>query len=110
LLCPQPAPSAGIEFFDPKFLGPAMPLVEILRHSFEAGTVTQRLPTRGLVRGGLEILPIHEALDQDNGVIIVRLPILREAFEVQAQGVGSQIGKLLPSGQNDKATVLGQQR
>src|ERR1035437_2526910 len=109
LLGPQPAPSPAIQFFDPKFLGPVVPLVEILSHPLEAGTVAQGLPARSLVSGSLEILPADKALDHDNGVVIMLLPILREALEAPAHRSGSQIGKLLAWSQDDEATVLGQQ-
>src|ERR1017187_5795983 len=108
LLGSQPAPSPAIEFFDPEFLGPVVPLVEILSHPLETGSVAQGLPARSLVSGSLEILPVDKALDQDNGVVVVLLPILREALETPAHRSGSQIGKLLAWGQNDEATVLGQ--
>lgn len=35
-------------------------------------------------------------------------PVRREAFAAQAQAAGSQIGKLLPVGQNDEAIVPSQ--
>src|SRR5664280_3429563 len=67
LLGPQPAPSPAIQFFDPQFLGPVVPLVEVLSHPLETRTVAQGLPARSLVSGSLEILPVDKALDHDNG-------------------------------------------
>ena len=97
-----------MEFLDPEFLGAIVRLVKVLRHPFEAGTVAQSLPATGFVSRRLEELPIDKTLDQENRMLVLRLPIRREAFQAQAHGSGSQIGKLLPLDQDDEPAVLGQ--
>src|ERR1039457_1167347 len=95
-----------MEFFDPEFLGPIMPLVKVSSHPLEPAAVAQRLPPGSFVGCAAKELPIHKALHQQNRMTVVLLPIVGHALQTQAQAAGSQVGPLLPVGQNDESAVL----
>lgn len=69
-------------------VGPSVLRAEVLGPSLASRTVTQGFPTTGPVGRYPKELPIHEALDPDDGLSRGRLPVVREPFQAKAPGPG----------------------
>lgn len=86
-----------------------MTLVEIFGHARKTAGVIQAGPAGGLVSGAAEELAINETFDRHDGMAPARLPILGEAGRAQGQRPRSQIGQLLPVGEDAVTGVVGQE-
>src|SRR5271157_2098076 len=66
-------------------------------------------PIGGTITGAFEPFGVHIGFDQGDGVAVALLPVGTEALEVEAQAVGSQVGRAGFGLKQGEASVAGQQ-
>lgn len=99
--------SFGVEGVEKDRLGMVVELIEVNARAAEALGHADFDPIGRAITGAFETLGIHIGFDQEQGVVVLLLPIVAEAFEIQAQEVRGQIGRLTLGREQSEASVTG---
>ena len=86
-------------------LGLVMELVEVNAGATEAFGQADFNPIGRPITGAFEPLGVDIGFHQEDGMLIVLLPILTEAFEVEAQEMGGQVRRLTLGREDGKASI-----
>src|SRR5208337_1608830 len=90
-------------------LGLPVQLIEIQAGASPAFGDPDFDPIGRSIASAFEAFGVHIGFDQSNGVAVLFQPVGTEALEVQAQAVGSQVGRVASGGEQGEASVAGDQ-
>src|SRR5205085_7469956 len=99
--------SFGVEGVEKDRLGLVVELVEVNAGASEAFGQADFNPIGRPITRAFETLGVHIGFDQEDGMLVVLLPIVTEAFEVEAQEMGGQIRRLTLGREQGKASIAG---
>lgn len=99
--------SFGVEGIEKDRLGMVVELIEVNARAAEALGHADFDPIGRAITGAFETLGVHIGFDQEQGVVVLLLPIVAEAFEIQAQEVRGQIGRLALGREQSEPSVTG---
>ena len=99
----------GVKGIEEDRLGLVMELIEVDARAAEAFGHADFSPIGRAITGAFETLGVYVGFDQEQGMVVVLLPIIAETFEVEAQEVGGQIGRLALGREQREPSITGEQ-